>query len=60
MWKSLFSKNGADQTLAGTNTKTQIAFGAGTIGTNVSIDGLGTVTFNTKIDRDWETLQSLR
>lgn len=45
--EELFSKNGADQTLAGTNTKTQIAFGAGTIGTNVSIDGLGTVTFNT-------------
>jgi len=42
-----FSKNGADQTLAGTATRTQISFGAGAVGTNVSIDGLGTVTFNT-------------
>lgn len=45
--QELFSKNGADQTLAGTATKTPIAFGAGTVGTNVSISGTGTVTFNT-------------
>lgn len=46
--QELFSKNDTDQTLAGTATKTQIVFGAGTIGTNVSINGTtGTVTFNT-------------
>ena len=46
--EELFSKNDASQTLAGTGTKTSVVFGAGTIGTNVSINGTnGTVTFNT-------------